>query len=155
MDDIDHLLQQLRELGHDVWIAGPATLESVSLLQSAIGFEMPRSLKAMLATYGALGVYDDFLSGIIDNRPLTTSAGTIYGDTMLLREDPKVPREFWSICPHQDGAYCIDFNRPTHGGEFAIVNFEHGSVQHSEILTDSYWDFVRRWFLEGWAREPA
>ena len=155
MDEIDRLLQLVRIQGHDVWVGGPASTTSVAQLQEAIGVTIPLSLGAFLTKYGALGVYDNFLSGIVENDPLSTDCGGIYGDTLVLREDPATPKCLWAIYRHEDGAYCIDISRPVHDGEFAIVNYEHGSNQHNEILTVSYWDFAKRWFLQGWVDEPA
>ena len=155
MNEIDRLLRLVQAQGHDVWIGGPASSAAVTELQESIGVAIPNSLHAFLTTYGALGVYDNFLSGIIKNLPLAKTAGGIYGDTCLLREDSNVPPKLWAIRPHEDGAYCLDISHPTNSGEFAIVNYEHGSHQHDTTLAETYEEFVCKWFLHGWTTEPA
>lgn len=155
MDVVSLLLQHVRMKGHDVWVGEPATEDAIAQLQAVIGVDIPPSLRTFLTNYGALGIADNFLSGIIDNEPLSTDAGGIYGDTLNLRESGDAPQSLWVICSHEDGSYCIDTSRPAQNGEFAIVNFEHGSQQHGVVLTESYLDFVQRWFLQGWDVEDA
>lgn len=153
MDEIKRLLNLVQAQGHDVWIGDPASPEAMAKLEDAMQVALPGSLRLFLTTYGVLGVYDNFLSGIVDDDPLDTDGGGIYSDTLALREYGEVPESFWVIRVHEDGAYCIDTSKPTDDGEFAVVNYEYGSCQHDRILAKSYTDFVCRWFFASWASE--
>ena len=155
MNEFDRLLELVKSQGHDIWIGGPAADSSVTELENAIGASIPDSLSRFLTTYGTLAINDCYLSGIIDNRALHEKVGSIYGDTILLRDASDAPPQLWAVYPHADGAYCMDISRPTGNGEYGIVNYEHGTIQHDKTLADSYDDFVCQWFLKGWTTEPA
>ncbi len=86
-DDIERLIRKIRSNGHEVWIAGPVSPEAIAGLESLIGSQLPSSYKAFLAAYGGLGIYDSFVSGILDNDPSRMEVGGLYADTMFLRED--------------------------------------------------------------------
>ncbi len=156
MDEIIRLVGIVQAHGHEVWIGGGASTTAVSELENAMGVALPPTFKSFLTTYGALGVYDNFLSGIINDEPLATECGCIYGDTLTLRDrGDDVPTSLWVIRVHADGAYCIDTSRPTENGEFAVVNYEFHSNQHKDILARSYPEFVCKWFLEGRATDTV
>ena len=113
-------------------------------------------IKEFLEIYGALGIYDNFISGIIDNNPLEVAAGGIYGDTIVLREDfDDIPKSLWVISKHEDGAYCLDTSNPTQNGEFAIVNCEYGYNGKPNVVAKNFSDFLCKQFLEGWANNRA
>ncbi|MCA9077870.1 MAG: hypothetical protein KDA93_22775 [Planctomycetaceae bacterium] len=72
---------------------------------------------------------------------------------MILREEcSDLPDGFWVIQRHEDGAFCLDVNRKMNGDEYAVVDFESGTIQHERALTRDYHDFVNRWFIETWER---
>jgi cell wall assembly regulator SMI1 len=153
---IEGLISKVREQGHDVWVSGPATKSAIDALQAKIGVQLPESLVKFLLKYGAIGIYDTFLSGIIDDNPLELGGGGIFGDTHFLREDfPNIPSSFWVVEKHEAGAYCLDLNAPTKNGEYEIVNFEGMNQGQNKCVATSFENFVCEWVLEGLANEPA
>jgi len=86
-------------------IGGGASTRAVSELENAIGISLPPTVKSLLTTYGALSVYDDFLSGIIDDEPLSTESGCLYGDTLTLR----------------DGGATVEVNRMTNAPRYLLI----------------------------------
>lgn len=156
MSEISTLLAAAKSNGHDVWVAGPVAAHAISKLESAIGIPLPKTLTAFLAECGAIGIGDCFLSGIVGDDPLAIESGNIYGDTMIMREEfPDFPPELWVLLRHDDGAFCLDSGRSTDNGQYAIVNYEIGSIQHDRPLTWDYNDFVLRWFLSPWTEQSA
>ncbi|MCH1925307.1 SMI1/KNR4 family protein [Shewanella sp. C32] len=141
IDDIEHYLQQAANQGDDIWRSQPASAAAVEQLQAAIDYPLPSALTQFLLSYGALGVNDRFISGIIDNQPLALEGGNILADTAFLREEqPSLPPHFIVIQSHEDGAYCLDLSQPD---PISVVNFEWG---HSHPFADSFEQFLEHFF---------
>ncbi|HFQ5433831.1 SMI1/KNR4 family protein [Vibrio mimicus] len=148
MEEVKLLINTAISNGHDVWVNGGSSSESISLLEHAMGLTFPMSLRNFLVSYGGLGIYDNFISGIVSEDSLELSGGGIYADTMFLREDfPDLPKSYWVIQVHEDGAYCIDTASKSRGDEFHIVNFEYGQ---SQIVSDSFSAFLEDKFFAPW-----
>ena len=138
MNKVEQLVKEVEAKGHDVWIGGRASPQTIRELGKKLGVELPASLEAFLGQYGTMSIGDDVISGIIDDQPLAMRSGGIYGDTLIMRRDsPEMPASLWVIQKHEDGAYCMDVARPTTGGEFAIVNF--GSFADSHFMNAGSW----------------
>ena len=151
MNEVDLALQKIRTRGHDVWIAGPASEESIDQLEYELRIQLPKSLRSFLSRYGALGIGDQFISGILNDNPLDLQGGSIYADTMLLREDHKqAPDSLLVILQHDDGAYCLDSNQTGSDGEFGIVKYENASIQHLKPIAINFKVFLFDWFLNEW-----
>ncbi len=151
MKKVPELLKEVEANGYDVWVGGAASPGAVAELEGGLGIELPPTLKAFLVVYGAIGVEDSFVSGIVGDDPLAKKAGGIYGDTLFMRQDfAGMPASLWVVQKHEDGAYCMDANRPTADGELAIVDYEGGSA---EYVASSFDEFLCDWFLDGWAEE--
>lgn len=141
VDDIEHYLQQASNRGDDVWRSQAASTAAVEQLQAAIDYPLPEALRHFLLRYGALGVNDRFISGIIDNQPLEEEGGNLLADTAFLREEqPSLPPHFLVIQSHEDGAYCLDLSQPAHP---SVVNFEWGQ---SHKFADSFEQFLEHFF---------
>ena len=86
------------------------------------------SYRRFLSDFGSIAVGDNGVSGIDNADPLALKGGTIYGDTLFMRDDFKdqyeVPEHLWVLVKHEDGAYCFNFNVKTDEDEYAIVNYE-------------------------------
>ncbi|WP_417762996.1 SMI1/KNR4 family protein [Shewanella sp.] len=137
MTDMEHFLQQAAASGDDIWYSQPASADAIAQLQSAIGYPLPEPLCQWLSRYGAIGVGDRFISGIIDNQPLEMEGGNIFADTAFLRdEQPSLPPHFVVIQCHDDGAYCLDLSDKSCP---PVVNFEWGN---SNKFADSFEQFL-------------
>ena len=153
MIEIADLLEKIRSNGHDLWINGPTSASAISELEKKLSKKLPESLSNSISQYGAISIYDDFVSGVIDDDALKKIGGNIYADTIELRNDyPACPSNLWVLRSHEDGAYCIDLEAPTINGEYAIVNFEFDSYS---TVANSFSEFICQWCLQGWAENPA
>jgi hypothetical protein len=54
---------------------------------------------------------------------------------------------------HEDGAYCLDSARAEGGGEWPVVNFEFGPVQHDEPVARSFEEWLLEFFLVPWVED--
>jgi len=149
MTDIASLIAERRQEGREVWISGGASSEQVASLERALGISLPPSYATFLTSYGALGVDDSFVSGILDNDALDQSGGSVLGDTLRFRAHNEFPSSFIVIGKHEDGAYCLDTARQSKEREYPIVNFEFGSIQHASPVAQNFDEWLVLFQLEG------
>src|SRR5512137_168470 len=105
------VIAKLRAKGHTVDVAGPATSDAISRIESAVGRSLPGSYRSFLLTVGGLSIYDNTVSGVWNGNDIDGGCGTVMGDTGMLRSERGLPDGFLVIRAHEDGAYCLDFNR--------------------------------------------
>ncbi|WMS89024.1 SMI1/KNR4 family protein [Pleionea litopenaei] len=142
--DIQNKIDIVRKNGHEVWVSGGVSLDAIETLEDKMGIQLPILLKEFLLEFGALGIYDCFLSGISELDPLSLSGGNIYADTCFLREDyPNLGENLWVLQLNEDGAYCLDTAEKSSNGEFAIVSFESGN---SKVVYNSFPEFLTGYF---------
>ena len=153
MEELDQFLSLVRQRGHDVWLAGPASRDAVSTLESTFGVTLPPSLVAFLMSWGALSIYDNTVSGIIDDNPLDETCGSLYGDTLILRAESDLPGNLFVVGRHEDGAYCLDSTDSAANAEWPVINLTNGSSPTRVSVSFREWlqDFV----LSGWTNEDA
>ena len=109
MADIDSLIQDLAKTGKDLFWQGSASQESIEKLESLLGSRLPVSFKSFLAKYGGGGVVEEEVSGIEDDDPTLERRGTVYGDTLLCREDYALPENLIVIyLGLDDVVWCLD-----------------------------------------------
>jgi hypothetical protein len=154
MTDIASLIAERRKEGCEVWIAGRATNDQLAALESALGVSLPPSYATFLSIYGALGIDDRFVSGILGNDALDQSGGSVLGDTVDFQRHKEFPRGLVVINKHEDGAFCLDTNRQTQEREYAVMNFEFGSIQHGTPVALSFHDWLVGFFLFGHDAQP-
>jgi hypothetical protein len=147
MPDISSLIAERQQEGHDVWIPGGASGDQLVALEQALGLSLPPSYAAFLTRYGALGLGDSFVSGIIDNDALDQSGGSVLGDTLRFRTHLAFPRGLVVIGKHEDGAFCLDTTRQASDREYPVVNFEFGSTQHASPVAANFEDWLIHFFL--------
>lgn len=124
MAEIDSLIQQLDQSGKDVFWQGKASQESIEKLESLLGSRLPVSFKSFLAEYGGGGVVEEEVSGIEDDDPTLEHRGTVYGDTLLCREDHALPENLVVIyLGADDVVWCLDVSQ-FDGDECPVVAFD-------------------------------
>jgi SMI1-KNR4 cell-wall len=149
MTDVANLIATREKEGHDVWIAGGASIEQVATLEPSFGVSLPPSYVAFLRSYGALGLGDSFVSGINNNDALDQTGGSVFGDTVEFRTHDEFRPGLIVIGKHEDGAYCLDTKRRSSEHEYPVVNFEFGSIQHGSPVATTFEDWLIRFFLGG------
>ena len=149
------LIAQVESRGHSLWISGPATPDAVRRLEETLGSRLPPSYVSFLLSRGALSIYDQTISGIMDGEIVEGVLGTVLGDTKTLQQDGRLPAGFVVVGPHEDGAYCLDLNRRRQDGECPVVNFEPGSVQHAKPVAESFESWLVDFCLKCWSGHDA
>ena len=152
---VDEFVVSLRAKGHSVDVSIPASADAIRRIELAIGCELPPSYRSFLQTYGALSIYDNHVSGVWDGSEVDGTAGTVLGDTNVLRADGALPAGFVVVGVHEDGAYCLDFNHQGPDRECPVVNFERGSVQHERPVGATFEEWLIEFRLKPWLEEPA
>jgi hypothetical protein len=133
---VDMLIARVESCGHSVWISGPATSDAGRRIEEALGSQLPPSCVSFLRSRGAMSIHGQTVSGVTDGDVYDDGCGAVIGDTKTLQRDGKLPAGFVVISPHEDGAYCLDLSRRHSDGEYPIVNFERGSVQHTKRVAE-------------------
>ena len=154
MATITELLAQVEANGHKVLSDGPQPEAALLALESKLGVRLPPSYRAFLSHYGAMAIYDCTISGIFGGEPLKQGGGSLYFDTRRFRSDWGLPSHLLVIQVNEDAPYCLDTRSPSATGEFPVVSYELGSKRARRIASD-FDDWLRRFFLEGWATDEA
>jgi hypothetical protein len=144
MSLVADLIAARRREGNEIWIAGAASVDQVAALERALELSLPPAYVAFLRTYGALGIGDSFVSGIVANNALDATSGSAYGDTLQFQGQKGFPARFIVVGKHEDGAYCLDMNRRAQDSECPIVNFEFGSLQHDKPVASNF----EQWLIQ-------
>jgi hypothetical protein len=153
--DIDELINKSNEQGNEVWISGGVEELAIETLESKIGFRLPESYREFLKKYGGIGVYDNFISGIVKKDPLEMRGGNMYADTLFMRDDYSgqytVPDYLWVVEKHEDGAFCFNKNLKTGSDELAIINYEpHLSEKTlTEVISPTFESYIKERFFYG------
>jgi hypothetical protein len=143
MPDIDSLIQQLEKSGNVMFWQGKASLVSIEKLESLLGSRLPVSFKSFLLEYGG-GGFDDadaVICGIENDDPTLEHRGTVYGDTLLCREDYAMPKNLVVIyLGADDVVWCLDVDH-FDGDECPVVAFDAFS-KATKPLAPTFNDFL-------------
>lgn len=126
MADIEKLIQQLEQDGHTMFWQGKASPASIERLESLLESRLPLSFRRFLEKYGGGGFdnEDEFIGGIEDDDPTLEHRGTVWGDTLLCREDDNLPGNLIVIyLGTDDTVWCLDINQ-FNGDECPVVAFD-------------------------------
>ncbi len=143
MDNIDELIDRIRENGDDVWIAGPQSEQAIAELERALGVKLPPTFRQFLLRFGSFRILDSNVSGIIDNKPLARGAGRLYWDTQCFRREHELPDHLLVVQADEDAPYCLDTSATTRGGEFPLICYDLQSRQMERMAPN-----FGAWFLE-------
>lgn len=141
MGKIDSLIEQLERSGKDVFWQGETSESSIEKLESLLDSRLPASLKSFLANYGGGGVVEEEVSGIEDDDPTLAHRGTVYGDTLLCREDFALPENLIVVyLGADDVVWCLDVAQ-FKGVECPVVAFDVFS-KTTKPLASTFNDFL-------------
>jgi SMI1-KNR4 cell-wall len=143
MDEIEELIDQLREDGQDVWVAGPQSRQAIAELEKALGVTLPPSYRQFLSRIGEFKLLNSSVSGIVDGKPLADDTGGMYIHTQRYRLENDLPEHLLVIQPDEDAPYCLDASAADEDGEMPVVCYELDSG-HTERMASSF----DEWFLE-------
>ena len=152
MDAAGELIEQIRDRGIDVWIAGPQPEQSIQTVENALGVGLPTDLRSFIAEFGGLEVNGSCVSGIVDDDPLAREGGNLYNDTMVFREDHRIPEDLLVIQPDEDAPYCISARADGAGSDSPVLCYElHSGNRH--VIAPSFSVWLIRDYLKGWIAE--
>lgn len=140
---VDSLVQQLESQGKVMFWQGKATQEAIKGLEALLKAQLPISFKTFLAEYGGGGFEDEdaLISGIEDDNPTLEHRGTVYGDTLLCREDYDLPEHLVVIyLDADDVVWCLDVGNSDHD-ECPVVAFDVFS-KSTKPLAATFADFL-------------
>lgn len=139
------LINKIEASGQELFWHGPASESEIRNLESLLAATLPNSFKEFLENYGGGGVIDSEISGIEDNDASADFGGTVYGDTLTVREDYDLPDHLVVIYFKEDETcWCIDTSTVTVSGESPVVSYSLTKRSIDNTLAPSFSDF----FLE-------
>ncbi len=133
MANIDSLVEQLEGSGQEIFWQGKTSASSVDKLEDLLSCKLPQSFRAFLLEYGGGGVVEEEISGIEDDDPSLENRGTVYGDTLLCRDDYALPSGLVVIYLGMDDVvWCLDVEN-FDGIECPVVSFDVFSKSTKEL----------------------
>lgn len=121
MDGIRELIEKVRATDTEVWVDGPQPESAIAELETLLGVSMPPSYRAFLSQFGSMLIVDSAISGIMDGNPREESLGSVYFDTVCMRDEHNFPEHFIVVNPNDEGPYCLDASKPSAGGEYPVM----------------------------------
>ena len=118
--------------GEATWVAGGAGSDQVAALEAALRFALPASYRSFLTSVGAAAIGDSYVSGIIDNDPMSLGGGSLLGDTIQARQEQHLPSHLLVIQADGDAPYCLDTSDAS-SGEYPVVCFEVSTMACTRI----------------------
>ncbi len=133
MQNIESLIEQLNKSGHEIFWQGKASISAVDKLEELLSCKLPKSFRSFLVEYGGGGVVEEEISGIESNDPSLENRGTVYGDTLICREDYALPSSLIVIYLGMDDViWCLDVE-DSDGDECPVVSFDVFSKGTKEL----------------------
>jgi len=122
-----------------------ASEENIQKLEEGLNTTLPKSYKEFLKTYGAGGVVDEDISGIVENNPLSLEGGSCYGDTLRVREDFNLPNHLIAIYYHDDEVcWCLD-TKAFKEDECPVVSYDLFNEKLSNKIADDFRGFFKEY----------
>lgn len=144
---INRLVEEIKLREADFSWYGGRSAADIHVLEELLKVTFPPSLREFLLAYGGGGFFYSGFSGINESGPTSTEGGTIYGDTMRVRELYSIPEHLIVVMSSEDEMiWCLDYRQiPDESGEIPVVSIElHNSVYSGSIQkdSDSFGDFL-------------
>jgi SMI1-KNR4 cell-wall len=128
--------------------AGPASAEAIARIESALGVRFPASFRTLLLLTGGGGVKSFPISSIDSADPVAVQYGTVYGDTLHIREP------WWSPLPSHmavvqrdaddNEPFCLDTSNWS-GEECPVVLYYLNSGRAEQISRTSWRSMSATW----------
>ena len=150
--EIADLLERVKQNGHEVWIAGPQCEADIAAVEATLQVCLPPSYRQFLLQYGGMAISNSYIAGIIEDDPLSINGGSLYGETVRLREEQELPNYLIVVEPDDEAPYCFDTRYPDTEGEFPLNCYELYSGADGKVA-DNFPQFMVDWFLKGWLEE--
>ena len=148
MDPFDELIRRVNDAGRHLAFYGPQIEEQIQQLETAFGVPLPPSYRNFLLRYGGGGeVGRSPIAGIYDGQPLLEGGGSLYGETMLARQEFQLPESLLVVFRDDDiGAiWALDVSNNVPGEESPVVSWDvpHGRIDRT--IAPTFADFLRQY----------
>jgi len=127
----------------NVDLHGPVDEGVIERSEQRLGLKLPPEYRAFIKEFGCGGVESEEFVGL---------GGAPHLDLVALKErlgnrNKPFPVNYYPLRTDGFGNYdCLDASHPTHGGEFAIVEWRHDVAENylSRVLASSYFDWFEQ-----------
>lgn len=122
MESISEMIKILEQRKRVGWQGG-ITGEVLSHLEKLLQVRLPNSFRLFLLDYGGGGVIGQEISGVEDCNAIIDTRGTVYGDTLMCRDELELPVHLVVIYLGDDYVVlCLDTSAYV-GDECSVVSF--------------------------------
>jgi translation initiation factor RLI1 len=146
------LIERIRK--HDrVGLIVPVGMGVVDVVQDALHVTFPKSYRVFLQTFGAVFIWNEYLSGITDSeKPLEVVRGNVYWDTIQTREEIGLPEHMVVVQVCDDEFYqCLDTSQMKRG-ECPVLGIDRPPMRGRSVLAKNFTEHFLN-FLEGHLEE--
>ncbi len=144
MDTLDTLIEQVRRAGRSLEFSGPQPDDAIHALEAALSVELQPSYIAFLRRFGSGGEQGHSpIAGIWDNEPLMEGVGSVYGETLLAREDYQLPSHYLVIYSDSEikALWCLDTKTPRPDGELPVVSYDVETASPDRTISPTFGSF--------------
>ncbi len=146
MSELDRLIEKVEKSENEIFWFGSASVEQVDELEKLLKLSFPKSFKDFLQAYGGGGVVDAEISGIEDNDASLDYGGTVYGDTLVAREDYDLPDGLAVIFFRDDEiCWCLDTRSVGLDVECPVVSYNLFDRKIDNIIAGDFNEFFREY----------
>lgn len=145
MDKYQELIKKSEKAGYEFFWLGPTELKQIHKLELLLGLKLPQQYIDFLTIYGGGGVIESELSGIEENDASNDNGGTVYGDTLIAREEYNLPEDLAVIFYKYDEiCWCID-TKSQYGSDCSIVNYDLFNQNVTNKLASDFHSFFKEY----------
>ena len=146
------IVQKVESLPEDITWNGPATDSRIESVETALSCKFPSTYREFLRLTGGGGLESLWISGIEADDVLSESFGSVYGDTILYREEWRLPPHLIIIQRDQDEnePFCLDTSN-FEGDECPVVLY-YSNTGKAEKVSDNFALFYSKYlepYFEG------
>jgi len=136
--DLKEIVQKVESLPEDITWNGPATDSHIKSVATELNCKFPSTYRDFLRLTGGGGIESLWISGIEADDVLSESFGSVYGDTILYREEWNLPPHLIIIQRDQDDnePFCLDTSN-FKGDECPVVLY-YSNTGKTENISDNF-----------------
>lgn len=148
MKELEQLVEDVKSNGQEIFWLGKTSVDQINKLEELLNIKLPDSFRKFLRVYGGGGVVGSEISGIEDNNAELDYGGTIYGDTLVCREDYDLPEHLITIFFKDDEiCWCLDYRNMDLNKEPQVVSYNLFKKNVDRIVADDFEQFFNEYLV--------
>ncbi|WP_394146628.1 SMI1/KNR4 family protein [Vibrio atypicus] len=148
MKELEQLVEDVKSNGQEIFWLGKTSVDQINKLEELLNIKLPDSFRKFLRVYGGGGVVGSEISGIEDNNAELDYGGTIYGDTLVCREDYDLPEHLIIIFFKDDEiCWCLDYRNMDLNKEPQVVSYNLFKKNVDRIVADDFEQFFNEYLV--------